>query len=199
MISSLKGIVDDISLGVVTLDVNGVGYEVLCTSACLACLEVGEVAKIITYTDVKEDSIRLYGFHDRMERQVFTLLLKVSGVGARTSADILSKMDKLELLRIIGAGDVARLQAIKGIGKKIAERIVVELKDRVAEFAEHGVEHTSAKQEEFSEPFQDALAALIALGFTRRDAERSLEAVRGQGARKPTGTGNIVREALKYI
>ena len=112
MISSLKGTVAEISGAQVTLEVHGVGYELRCSQACLAALSEGQAAALVVYTDVKEDSISLYGFADRLEKQVFLLLTKVKGVGARTASDILSRVDKVELLRIIGAGDLARLQAV---------------------------------------------------------------------------------------
>lgn len=198
MIASLEGKVEDLTLDVATILVNGVGYEVWCTRACAASLSVGDAAQIVTYTDVKEDSIRLYGFEDKTERQVFLLLLKVSGVGAKSAVEILSHVDKLELLRIIGAGDAGRLQQIKGIGRKTAERIIVELKDRVSEFAESGAIAHNAGHLEMPEAMQDALAALLALGFSRRDAERALNVARGS-IKENMSPGEIVRETLRFI
>ena len=198
MISSLHGTVEDISLDVATISVNGVGYEVFCTAACAASIEVGSSARIVVYTDVKEDSIRLYGFSDRTERQVFLLLIKVTGVGSRSAVDILSRIDKLELLRIIGAGDTARLQQVKGVGRKTAERIVVELKDKVSEFAEAAAGVRREGTMEAAGALQDALAALVALGFPRRDAERALGGAQGS-LRDSMSAGDIVREALRHI
>ncbi|NMC63747.1 MAG: Holliday junction branch migration protein RuvA [SAR324 cluster bacterium] len=199
MISSLRGILEEVSLGVATIVVNGVGYEVWCTKACQLGLSVGGEVHVVTYTDVKEDSIRLYGFQDSTERQVFLLLLKVSGVGAKSAVEILSHIDKLELLRIIGAGDAGRLQKIKGIGRKTAERIIVELKDRVSEFAESGAGiHAIGQEAQMPEAMQDALAALTALGFAKRDAERAMMSAKGAIRAKMT-PGEIVREALRFI
>ncbi len=198
MIASLTGRVEDLSLDIATVVVNGVGYEVQCTQSCAGALTAGKDAHVVVYTDVKEDSIRLYGFKDRTERQVFLLLLKVTGVGARTGVDILSRIDKLELLRIIGAGDATRLEQVKGIGKKTAARIIVELKDKVSEFAENTAGMYRAEPSELPEAVRDALAALQALGFSKRDAERALAGAKGS-IRSSMSPGEIVRESLRYI
>lgn len=200
MIGALRGLVLDIAGNLVTLDVQGVGYEARCSQACLAKLTVGAEAALVIFTDVKEDSISLYGFEDRLEKQVFLLLTKVNGVGARTASEIISRMDKLELLRIIGAGDVHRLQAIKGIGKKIAERIVVELKDRVAEFAAEKGELRAGAPAGYDQPFEDAAQALVALGFSRKSADLAVSQARG--ALLPAenvDSGRIIKEALRFI
>ena len=199
MISALTGMVSDISGNRITLDVHGVGYELCCSRACLAKLALGAAAALIVFTDVKEDSISLYGFEDRLERQVFLLLTKVNGVGARTASEIISRMDKLELLRIIGAGDVLRLQAVKGIGKKIAERIVVELKDRVAEFAVEKGELRAGSSSGMDQPFEDAIQALVALGFSRKLAEQSVAQARGNLPSDQADSGRIIKEALRFI
>ena len=198
MISSLHGTVEDMTLDVVTLSVNGVGYEVTCTRGLGATLSTGDKASLIVHTDVKEDSIRLYGFKDKLEKQVFLLLIKVSGVGSKSAVEILSNIDKLELLRAIGSADTAKLQRVKGIGKKTAERIVVELKDKVAEFADQSSAQRGAKPLDMPQAVQDAMAAMMALGFSRRDAERAVTAV--QSSHGSAGTsGDIVREALKFV
>ncbi|MBN8551200.1 MAG: Holliday junction branch migration protein RuvA, partial [Deltaproteobacteria bacterium] len=126
MFAKLKGIVDEVEASRVTLDVNGVGYELFCSGGCVSQLERGREAAIIVFTDVNENSIRLYGFADALEKQVFLLLTTVKGVGSRTAMEIVSCVDKVELLRAIAAQDLKRLQSIKGVGKKTSERIVVE-------------------------------------------------------------------------
>jgi Holliday junction DNA helicase RuvA len=165
----------------------------------LAKLAQGAEAALIVFTDVKEDSISLYGFEDRLERQVFLLLTKVNGVGARTASEIISRMDKLELLRIIGAGDVSRLQAVKGIGKKIAERIVMELKDRVAEFAVEKGELRTGLPSGLDQPFEDAIQALVALGFSRKLAEQAVARARAGLSPEQADSGRIIKEALRFI
>lgn len=190
--------IEDLALDVATVLVGGVGYEVYCTRACAAGLSVGTESYIQVYTDVKEDSIRLYGFSDKTERQVFLLLMKVTGVGAKSGLDILSRIDKLDLLRIIGAADTTRLQQVKGIGKKTAERIVVELKDKVSEFVDSSTAGRLDERQALSEPLQDAIAALVALGFSRRDAEKAIARV-GDRVKDDMTAGEVVREALKFV
>lgn len=199
MFSKLKGIVEEIAGDVVTLDVNGVGYELRCSGGCIAALEPGSKAVIIVYTDVNENAIRLYGFSDALEKQVFLLLTTVKGVGARTSMDIVSQVDKVELLRAIGAQDLQRLQTIKGVGKKTSERIVVELKDRVGEYAMERHESRLTIEKEHSSPAEEACLALESLGFTRKDAEQAVSAVQSHGIAGKVDSAWIVKEALRYI
>ena len=199
MIASLTGAVEDVEGRVVTLDAGGVGYEVRCSSACVAGLEKGRQAHVVVYTDVKDDAINLYGFADRLEKQAFMLLMQVKGVGARSASDILSHMDKLDLLRAIGAGDLAMLQRVKGVGRKTAERIVVELKDKVGEFVMQRRGEGARQPAVASSAFEDALQALIALGFARREAEQALAKVEKTLPQGETDSGLIVKEALKYV
>ncbi len=208
MIAALTGRVDEINGSFVTLDVHGVGYEVRCSQTCMAHLTLGEQARLVIQTEVKEDSIRLYGFFDALERQVFNLLMSVKGVGAKSAAEIVSAVDKVELLCIVGSGDLDRLYGIKGVGKKTAERIIVELKDKVAQYM---VEQGSAGvgTGPSAEPFIDALDALQALGFSRRDAERAVEQAEQQlGVSRYDGqqlgvqgidTALIIRTALNFV
>lgn len=198
MIAQLKGQVLNISGRNVVLDVSGVGYEVFCSSLCLERLVIGSEASIIIYTDVKEDSIRLFGFNDQLEKQVFSLITRVRGLGAKTASDILSRIEKKELLRAIGLADIAKLQSIKGIGKKIAERLVVELKDKVLEFVEESNSRLNLETI-VSEPFADAVQALLALGFPRKDAERAVKEVELQNGTGKIESADIVRNALRFV
>lgn len=200
MIAQLIGVVYSVNGNQLTLDVNGVGYEVFCSRNALSLLRIGERATVIIYTDVREDSIKLYGFEDELEKQVFLLLMQVKGVGAKTGSDIISRIDKRELLRFIGAGDLNKLQAVKGIGKKTAERIIVELKDRVAEYAleKHALFNLDVEIVR-SEPAGEAIEALQSLGFTRRDAERAVQSVGSSQELFKLGSGEIVKQALRHI
>lgn len=199
MISLLRGTIISIELRSATIDVSGVGYEVYCSHGCLETLEISRSATVVIYTDVKEDSITLYGSKDLVEKQVFLLLKRVKGVGSRTASDILSRIDKLELLRAIGSGDIAKLQSVKRVGKKLAERLVVELKELVSQFA---LESRASKLEIEVlplEPYRDAFDALRSLGFAAVDAERALSSVRAQGLAESIDSAGIIREALKYV
>jgi Holliday junction DNA helicase RuvA len=200
MIGQLRGTIVEIQSGIVTLDVSGVGYELSATRALLSQIELGSTLKVLVYTDVREDSIRLFGFSDAVEKQIFLLLLRVTGIGSKTALDIISAVDGRELLRAIGAGDTVRLQAIRGVGKKTAERIVLELRDKVTELA--GDSLGSGRAEAGAqESMADAVAALQALGFTKADAERAVRAAGEQGAlaAQVMDPGAIVREALRFV
>ena len=197
MIVLLTGIVRSMSGSEITLDVRGVGYSLHCTQRCLGVLAVGADATIVVHTEMRESSIALYGFVDHTEKQVFTLLTRVKGVGARSASDILSSIDAQTLLRSIGTSDFTKLQSVKGIGKKTAERIVVELRDKVAEFVA-GASLAASLERIDDTPVQEAQEALVALGFSKRDAEQAI----GQldiAAMKLTDSGEIVREALRFI
>ena len=205
MISRLQGEVVEIDGDSIVLDVNGVGYEVACTTALLSRVSLGSRATLSVYTDVREDAIRLFGFDTVAERHIFLLLNRVSGMGPRSSLDVVSNVAIRDLLRAIGSGDVRALMSIKGVGKKKAERIVVELRDLVANMAGEradslramvSVERTS--EAPTSAISSDAVSALEVLGFAKRDAESAVsQALQGRG---PVGdVGELIREALRYV
>jgi Holliday junction DNA helicase RuvA len=205
MISRLHGEVVEIDGDSIVLDVNGVGYDVLCTSALLSRLSLGAKAVFSVYTDVREDAIRLFGFDSVAERHIFLLLNRVSGIGPRSSLDVVSNVAIRDLLRAIGSGDVRALMSIKGVGKKKAERIVVELKDLVDNMAGERAESlrsmVSVDRNGESSPSgisSDAVSALEVLGFARRDAESAVtQALKG---REAVGeVGDLIREALRHV
>jgi Holliday junction DNA helicase RuvA len=198
MIAFLVGIIAERIGATVLIDVGGVGYEVLCTRAARDKMVLGERAKVPVYTEVREDALRLFGFADSLERQVFLLLLKVKGVGPKTALDIISAIDKVGLLRSIGSQDVATLQGTRGIGKKTAERIVLELRDRVTEFVTDLQSFEPAQVSGQSGVVHDAVEALIALGFPRRDVERIVRQVSEQ-LTAPFDSGAVVRESLRHF
>jgi Holliday junction DNA helicase RuvA len=205
MISRLHGEIVEIDGDNVVVDVSGVGYEVSCTSALLSRVAIGARAIFSVYTDVREDAIRLFGFDTTAERHIFLLLNRVSGMGPRSSLDVVSKVAIRDLLRAIGSGDVQALMAIKGVGKKKAERIVVELKDLVANMAGERADSLRAmvavervEGEAPSRLSADAISALEVLGFGRRDAESAVnQALSGRGAFAEVG--ELVREALRHV
>lgn len=208
MISRLTGTVVEIEGDSVVIDVQGVGYSLTCTSSLLELLALNERCAVTVYTDVREDAIRLFGFGSQAERRVFLLLNRVSGMGPRSCIDVLSNVSIRELLRAIGSGDVQGLMRIKGVGRKKAERIVVELKDLVGSMAdeqaaggqlgtgaESGVVVSKGGPKAVS---ADAVATLEALGFNRRDAEvavsKALDSMKRSGE-----VGEVVREALRFV
>jgi len=205
MIGRLRGEVAEIEGDTVLLDVHGVGYEVVSTARLVSRLSVGGQATVSIYTDVREDSIRLFGFDSPAERHMFLLLNRVSGMGPRSSLDVVSNVAIRDLLHAIGSGDVQALMSIKGVGKKKAERIVVELRDLVGSMA---VERASALRSMLTVErggdsqgptlSSDAVSALEVLGFARRDAEVAVsKAVDAKGTFGEVG--DLVREALRFV
>jgi Holliday junction DNA helicase RuvA len=154
------------------LDVNGVGYLVAATPTVLRRAAAGSEVTVETYLHVREDALQLYGFGDAEERELFVHLLTVSGVGPKVALAVVSGSPAAELRKAIALGDHARFQAIPGIGKKTAERIVLELKEKLGSAAEPGLSavcdapgHTVARD------------ALVELGYSVLDAERALAEV----------------------
>jgi len=154
------------------LDVNGVGYLVAATPTVLRRAGAGSEVTVETYLHVREDALQLYGFGDAEERELFVHLLTVSGVGPKVALAVVSGSPAAELRKAIALGDHARFQAIPGIGKKTAERIVLELKEKLGSVAEPGLSavgdapgHTVARD------------ALVELGYSVLDAERALAEV----------------------
>lgn len=198
MIGWLKGVVVDISGRTLLLDVGGVGYEVKVTSRLAASAQVTKPCEFFVHTDVNQDAIRLYGFLDKIEKEVFNLLIRVDRMGAKTATDILSQVNAKDLLKIIASGESATLQKIKGIGKKTAERIVLELKDKVASGVAplfEGFDDSPRGAPTPDSKVRDACEALCALGFNKKDAEKAL----GSVTQRQAEVGDIVAEALRYL
>jgi Holliday junction DNA helicase RuvA len=152
------------------LDVGGVGYLVAATPSALRRADGVTEVTLETYLHVREDALQLYGFADAAERALFVHLLGVSGIGPKVALAVVSSTQPADLHRAIALGDVARFQAIPGIGKKTAERIVLELKDSIADAVELGVEIQAPRE-------LVARDALVELGFSVVEAERALARV----------------------
>ena len=172
MIARLRGrAVARTSEGMV-LDVNGVGYLVAATPAALRAAEgVGETT-VETYLHVREDTLQLYGFADADERELFTQLLTVNGIGPKVALAVVSGSHAADLRRAIALGDHARFQVIPGIGKKTAERIVLELKERMSVEAAVVLDATDLQDGRL-----DARAALVELGWSLLEAEQALSSI----------------------
>jgi Holliday junction DNA helicase RuvA len=166
MIARLRGTVVGSTPEGLVLDVNGVGYLVAATPSVLRKAAPGDELTVETYLNVREDALNLYGFADRAERELFTQLLTVNGVGPKVALAIVSGSPAEELRRAIVREDAARFQAIPGIGKKTAERIVLELKEKVEATAVAAIGSES--------PHLVARDALVELGYSVTDAERAL-------------------------
>lgn len=176
MIRRLRGRIWEKQSAYIVLDVSGVGYELqVAPSTVMGMGEVGSEADLHVWTHLREEGIQLFGFANAHERMVFELLLGVSGVGPKTALALLSGMTPADLITAVSEGDVARLTRAPGIGKKTAERLVVELRDKIDHLRSVvGAPVSSARA--------DALAALIALGYPRPMAERALQMVGPEAA-----------------
>ena len=170
MIGKLKGIVEEINLDHIILDVNGVGYHVFCSIRTAGKLSEGESASMLIETHVREDHIHLYGFADKEERKCFNTLLTVKGVGTRMALAILSTLPPAQLFSAINQGDKKAVQTVSGVGAKLAERIVVELKDKTANFLGAANTEVGSIISSDNEITKDALSALVNLGVVRNSA-----------------------------
>jgi Holliday junction DNA helicase RuvA len=181
--------------GEAVIDVGGVGYQVFIPLNVFYRLpEIGAPVSLQIYTHVREDALQLFGFHDPAEKQLFLLLLGVSGIGPKLAVNILSGIAAEELSRALKEGDQVRLMAIPGVGRKLAERMIVELKDKFATLAPAGAE--IAKAEAGSQLLLDAVSALVNLGYKRPDAEKIVRDVLKRGERS---LENVLKESLRHM
>jgi Holliday junction DNA helicase RuvA len=175
MIARLTGTLAEKSPGRMIVDVQGVGYDVqVPLSTFYVAGEPGDSVVLRVHTHVREDVIALYGFATALEQQIFERLISVSGIGPKLALAVLSGIEPPDLVRAIRAQDVARLTAIPGVGKKTAERIGLELKDRMTQSAQAAAEAAKPGSPE-DQLRADLLSALLNLGYQRVPAERAIE------------------------
>jgi Holliday junction DNA helicase RuvA len=171
MIASLSGVVDQITADSVVVDVGGVGYLVFAASRTLARMPArGEPARLLIETHVREDHIHLYGFADEAERGWFRLLTTVQGVGARTALAVLSALTPDALTAAVMAQDKVALTEADGVGRKLAQRIVMELRDKLGAVVLAPAKLVGAAAAEGGTAAGDAVSALVNLGYPRTDA-----------------------------
>ncbi|MYR05747.1 Holliday junction branch migration protein RuvA [Gordonia sp. SID5947] len=195
MIASVRGPVVDVALDHVVIDCGGVGYRVLVTPGTVGSLRRGEEATLLTSMIVREDSMTLYGFTDSDARSLFTLLQTVTGVGPRLAMATLAVLEPDALRRALAESDVKALTSVPGIGKRVAERLVVELRDKVeAPAVGDGVASTTA----IGGTVRDQVSeALLGLGFTAAPADRALTAVLAEAPDVDAST--LLRKSLALL
>jgi Holliday junction DNA helicase RuvA len=199
VIFALEGKIVSKSPVEVVVDVGGIHYLVNIPVTVYEKLgEVGANVKLYTYLIVREEEIYLYGFSSVEERDFFKLLISVSGIGPKMAQAIMSGMSVDELKNSIIRGDVSSLVSIPGVGKKTAERVIVELRDKIAkiEFAGKPFEFISSDQVEVR---NEALLALISLGFSRQSAEKAIRAVLKENEKMEFTVEELVKQALRHI
>jgi Holliday junction DNA helicase RuvA len=203
MISRLSGILIDKDSAQIVLDVQGVGYAVdVPLTTYYQLPNTHELLTLWTHLSVREDAHQLFGFHEREQRNVFLLLIKVSGVGPKLALTILSGMDVSALRNCLQREDIATLTRIPGIGKKTAERLVIELRDKLDKFSillpgERKAANVALLPEATAS--EEAMSALVALGYKPLEAQRAVNAVKSDSNLNSDDTATLVRAALKGL
>jgi Holliday junction DNA helicase RuvA len=201
MIAFLTGKLLEKQANSVIVDVGGVGYEVTIPLSTFYELgEEGSDASLRIYTNVREDAIQLFGFNTARERDIYLKLISVQGIGAKSGIAMLSGMNADEIIAAIRTENLAKLTAIPGVGRKTAERLVIELRDKISELAA-GIpaEASMAAAAGIGSDaiFDDALSALVNLGYQRNAAEKALQQVRQEGAE--LSVQKLLRAALQRL
>ena len=184
MISYIKGIITDKTEDGVVIETGGIGFGVNASVNTVASLPaVGDEAIVYTFMNVKEDDISLYGFSQKTDIDIFKKLISVSGIGPKGALSIMSSLSTDDLITAIMAGDVKAISAANGIGKKTAERVILELKDKIdlEELYTSSANAPSAKLSMEDQNIKDTILALTALGITASDAARAVKAVPDAG------------------
>lgn len=198
MIGRLVGILSEKQPPFLLVDVGGVGYEVEAPMTTIYDLpQMGEKVTLMTHLVVREDAHQLYGFIRESDRKLFRALIKVSGVGAKLALAILSSMDASTFAHCIGQGNVALLTSIPGIGKKSAERLIIEMKDKLSVLSAGAPDNKTVSSFLGTEtsPTQDAVDALIALGYKPQEANKMIQSAHKQ---QPEASSEaLIKAALK--
>jgi holliday junction DNA helicase RuvA len=195
MFAYLSGKFSFKSAAQVYVDVNGVGYEVNITLNTYAAIEQQLEGKLFTYLQIKEDAHTIYGFSEKEEKDMFVLLISVSGVGAATARMMLSSLKPGEVAAAVSSNNVRLIESVKGIGKKTAERLVLELKDKVGVKLDAG---SQTWDRGINSMERDAVNALFALGIAQKQAEQSVKKILTSepGISK---LEDLIKKALKAI
>lgn len=189
MIARLEGIIVHITEKFLIIDVSGVGYKVFATREILSSSNLGDHSSFWIYTAVRENSIDLYGFRNTGELSFFELLLDVSGIGPRSALGILAIASIETLRRAIATGDTTYLNKVSGIGKKTAEKIVLELRDKFEDYKDDSMSDGAIKEE------GDLLEALKSLGYSQNEARDALKQIPSS----LEGTNAKIKEALRIL
>ncbi|MCE5283158.1 MAG: Holliday junction branch migration protein RuvA [Deltaproteobacteria bacterium] len=198
MIARISGILIQKSVTQCIVDVNGTGYCVVVPLTTFYELpEVDQAVVLHIHTHVREDAISLYGFHSQEEREVFELMISVSGIGPKLAVNILSGIAASDLVRAVTEEDLKRLTAIPGVGKKTAERMILELKDKAAKLGREGI--TAGGPVKTGDQVQeDALSALVNLGYRAPAAKEAIERIVRESPTAPS-LDRLLKQALRLL
>ena len=193
MITHLKGRLVEKNPTFVVIECGGVGYFVNISLHTFSKISDSESIQLYTHLQIKEDSHTLYGFAENSEREIFRLLLSVSGIGSSIARTMLSSLTPVQIKNAIACGDVPTIQAVKGIGAKTAQRVILDLKDKVLKI--YDIDEVSPNSNNTNK--EEALSALEVLGFVRRQSEKAVEKVLAQDS--TLSVEDIIKHALKNL
>ncbi len=195
MYAYIKGSLEVKTRGYIVIDVNGIGYKIYMSETAIAELgEIGQIVKVHTYLKVKEDEMSLYGFNTNEELRMFELLLSVSGIGAKSAINILSNITPSSFALAVITNDVAKIKALPGIGPKGAQRIILELKDKLNK--QQDIEEVEKQVEKVidTQKYNEAISALQVLGYSKKEIEKAL-----QGINEELTVEEIIKLGLKNL
>ncbi len=193
MIAHIQGKLVEKTPTEVVIDCGGVGYHINISLHTYSLLPTTDHIKLFTYLQIKEDSHTLFGFVEKSEREIFKMLLSVSGIGASIARTMLSSIEPKQIIQAIATADLVKIQSIKGIGTKTAQRVILDLKDKVLKL--YAIDEVSLTQNNTNR--DEALSALEVLGFVRKTSERVVEKIVRED---PTASvESIIKQALKNL
>ena len=177
MFAYIKGSLEMKSSGYIVIDINGLGYKIFMSQSNIDTIgELHNIIKVFTYVKVREDDISIFGFKTQEELKMFELLISVSGVGAKSALVMLSCIEPSDFAIAVISNDVKVLTKVPGIGNKSAQRIILELKDKLKEEQlEERLENSSKKTKDNSENINEAISGLMVLGYSKKDIEKAFE------------------------
>ena len=193
MIAHIQGKLIEKTPTEVVIDCGGVGYHINISLHTFSLLPNSDYLKLYTYLQIKEDSHTLFGFVEKSEREIFKMLLSVSGIGASIARTMLSSLEPKQIIQAIASSDVGTIQSIKGIGSKTAQRVILDLKDKVLKL--YDLDEVSMSQNNTNK--EEALSALEVLGFVRKTSEKIIEKILRENPEATLET--IIKQALKNL
>jgi len=200
MIAFVNGTVDYIDETYVVIDCNNIGYKIFMSESAIERLgDIGSITKVHTYVKVREDDVSIFGFNTNEELRMFELLLSVSGVGAKVALTILASLEVAEFALAVISDDVSKIVTVPGIGKKSAQRIILELKDKLkaqqlAESEEQEESKESIKEKN-NEAVEEAISALQILGYNKKQIEKAFEKL----ANKDVSVEELIKKGLTIL
>lgn len=193
MIAHIQGKLVEKTPTEVVIDCNGVGYHIHISLHTYTLLPTTDYIKLFTHLQIKEDAHSLFGFVEKSERELFKMLLTVSGIGASIARTMLSSLEPKQIIQAIGSGDLGTIQSIKGIGSKTAQRVILDLKDKVLKI--YDLEDISMSQHNINR--EESLSALEVLGYVRKNAEKVVDKILKEQPEASVET--LIKQALKNL